>query len=379
MKINRATAMRYGFQPNQIDSVLYDAFGERTVSTVYNPYNQYYVVMELAPRYWQHPQSLSQIWLSTGAANASGSDATQMTTAKGSTGTGTVSRAVANNNTNAIANSKGGTSSGSANSTSRETMVPLGAMTSYSTSHTATQVNHQSGTVAATLSFNLPVGGSLSSAKAAIAEAQQAIDMPASIHGRFAGTAQIFARSMSTMPLLIIAALAAVYIVLGMLYENAVHPLTILSTLPSAGIGAVLALLIFGTPFSVIAMIGIILLIGIVKKNGIMMVDVALHLQKTQALSARQAIHQAAVLRLRPIMMTTAAAVLGAVPLAVGIGQGASLRQPLGITVMGGLMLSQLVTLYTTPVIYLYLDRLSTRMGAWSSRLPWSRRMDTRA
>ena len=379
LKINRATAMRYGFQPNQIDSVLYDAFGERTVSTVYNPYNQYYVVMELAPRYWQHPQSLSQIWLSTGAANASGSDATQMTTAKGSTGAGTISRAVANTTTNAIANSKGGTSSGSANSTSRETMVPLGAMTSYSTSHTATQVNHQSGAVAATLSFNLPVGGSLSSAKAAIAEAQQAIDMPASIHGRFAGTAQIFARSMSTMPLLILAALAAVYIVLGMLYENAVHPLTILSTLPSAGIGAVLALLIFGTPFSVIAMIGIILLIGIVKKNGIMMVDVALHLQKTQALSARQAIHQAAVLRLRPIMMTTAAAVLGAVPLAVGIGQGASLRQPLGITVMGGLMLSQLVTLYTTPVIYLYLDRLSTRMGAWSSRLPWSRRMDTRA
>jgi multidrug efflux pump len=184
---------------------------------------------------------------------------------------------------------------------------------------------------------------------------------------------------MSSMPLLIVAALAAVYIVLGILYENTVHPVTILSTLPSAGIGATLALLIFGTPFSVIAMIGIILLIGIVKKNAIMMIDVAIHSQREGGLAPRQAIHDAAVVRLRPIIMTTAAAVLGAVPLAIGIGQGASLRQPLGITVMGGLILSQVFTLYTTPVIYLYLDRLRARLARWSATLPWNQGLDASA
>jgi multidrug efflux pump len=202
--------------------------------------------------------------------------------------------------------------------------------------------------------------------------------MPASIHGAFAGAAQAFAQSMSTVPLLILAALGVVYIVLGVLYENTIHPITILSTLPSAGIGATLALLIFGTPFSVISIIGIILLIGIVKKNGIMMVDVAIQLQRNEKLDARSAIHHAAVVRLRPIMMTTAAAVLGAVPLAIGIGQGASLRQPLGVTVMGGLLLSQVFTLYTTPVIYLYLDRLRARLAVWSAKLPWNRLSDTR-
>lgn len=184
---------------------------------------------------------------------------------------------------------------------------------------------------------------------------------------------------MGTVPLLILAALGVVYIVLGVLYENTIHPLTILSTLPSAGIGATLALLIFGTPFSVIAMIGMILLIGIVKKNGIMMVDVAIQLQRNQGLDAKRAIHEAAVVRLRPIMMTTAAAVLGAVPLAIALGQGASLRQPLGVTVMGGLLLSQIFTLYTTPVIYLYLDRLRERVAHWSKRLPWNRRQGTEA
>jgi len=224
-----------------------------------------------------------------------------------------------------------------------------------------------------TLSFNLPVGGSLSKASEAIAQAEQAIHMPASIHGAYAGAAQAFAQSMGKVPLLIFAALAVVYIVLGILYENAIHPLTILSTLPSAGIGATLALLIFGTPFSVIAIIGIILLIGIVKKNGIMMVDVAIQLQRNEGMDARTAIHQAAVIRLRPIMMTTAAAVLGALPLVIGLGQGASLRQPLGVTVMGGLIFSQMFTLYTTPVIYLYLDRLRARLARWSDTLPWNR------
>jgi multidrug efflux pump len=252
-------------------------------------------------------------------------------------------------------------------------MVPLSALVSYANSHTSTQVNHQSGLVAATISFNLPAGGSLSKAAVAIDNTVREIGMPASIHGAFAGAAAAYSQSMGTVPLLILAALGVVYIVLGVLYESSIHPLTILSTLPSAGIGATLALLIFGTPFSVIAMIGIILLIGIVKKNGIMMVDVAIQLQRNEGMPARDAIHAAAVVRLRPIMMTTFAAVLGAVPLAIAIGQGASLRQPLGITVMGGLILSQVFTLYTTPVIYLYLDRLRSRLVRWSAGLPWNR------
>jgi multidrug efflux pump len=389
LKFNRATAARYGFAPNQIDNVLYDAFGQRTVSTIYNPLNQYFVVMEVAPEYWQYPQTLDQIFLSTAAGNPTGSQQTQMPggTVTGVTAASAVStassapsntnslnsNAQANATTNSISNSKGGSSSGSADSTAAETMVPLPALASYVNNHTSTQVNHQSGLVAATISFNLPVGGSLSKAQVALENAQREIGMPASIHGAFAGAAQAYAQSMGTIPLLILAALGVVYIVLGVLYESSIHPLTILSTLPSAGIGATLALLIFGTPFSVIALIGIILLIGIVKKNGIMMVDVAIQLQRNEGLPAKQAIHDAAVVRLRPIMMTTFAAVLGAVPLAIGIGQGASLRQPLGITVMGGLILSQVFTLYTTPVIYLYLDRLRFKLVKWSSGLPWNR------
>jgi multidrug efflux pump len=390
VSFNRATAMRYGFVPNQIDNVLYDAFGQRTVSTIYNPLNQYFVVMEVAPDYWQFPQTLNQIYLSTASGNATGTAATQMPkgTVSGvtvateastttSSGTNTLnSDAQTNATTNSISNSKGGSSTGSADSTSAETMVPLAALASYSNSHTSTQVNHQSGLVAATISFNLPAGGSLSKAGVAINNTIREIGMPASIHGSFAGAAAAFSQSMGTIPLLILAALGVVYIVLGVLYESSIHPLTILSTLPSAGIGATLALLIFGTPFSVIALIGIILLIGIVKKNGIMMVDVAIQLQRSENMPAREAIHAAAVVRLRPIMMTTFAAVLGAVPLAIGIGQGASLRQPLGITVMGGLILSQLFTLYTTPVIYLYLDRLRGKLVKWSANLPWNRNDD---
>jgi multidrug efflux pump len=386
LTINRQTAARYGFAPNQIDNVLYDAFGQRTVSTIFNPFNQYFVVMEVAPKYWQFPQMLDRIRLSTAAGNASG---TQQTQAQGGTVSGVTpyssisstqnstsganslnSSAQANAVTNSISNSKGGSSTGSADSTTAETMVPLSAMASYINNHTATQVNHQNGLVAATISFNLPPNGSLSQAAATIDQTMKDLDVPASIRGSFAGAGQVYAQSMSTMPLLILTALAAVYIVLGILYENTVHPLTILSTLPSAGIGATLALLIFGTPFSVIAMIGIILLIGIVKKNAIMMIDVAIHTQREQKIDAQKAIHDAAVVRLRPIMMTTAAAVLGALPLAIGIGQGASLRQPLGITVMGGLILSQVFTLYTTPVIYLYLDRLRLRIRKSVAGLP---------
>jgi multidrug efflux pump len=388
---DRQTAQRYGFAPNQIDSVLYDAFGQRTVSTIFNPFNQYFVVMEVAPQYWQYPEMLKRIYLSAAAGNASG---TQQTQAQGGTVSGVTAysaiaaptattsasnslnaNAQANAVTNSISNSKGGSSTGSADSTASESMVPLPAMTSYVNNHTSTQVNHQNGEVAVTVSFNLPPGGSLGAAGAAINQAMRDLGMPASIHGAFAGAGQAYSQSMSTMPLLIVAAFAAVYIVLGVLYENTVHPITILSTLPSAGIGATLALLIFDTPFSVIAMIGIILLIGIVKKNAIMMLDVAIHTQRELKIDAKQAIHEAAVLRLRPILMTTAAAVLGAVPLAIGIGQGASLRQPLGITVMGGLILSQIFTLYTTPVIYVYLDGLGGKLRNWIASLSRKREL----
>jgi multidrug efflux pump len=394
VNMNRATAARYGFAPNQIDNVLYDAFGQRTVSTIFNQINQYFVVMEVAPKYWQYPQMIDRIRFSTAAGNASGTQQTQMpgntvtpvqtsvaaATQTSAPGTNALNaNAEANVLTNAIANSRGGSSSGSADSTAAETLVPFPALASSVSNHTATQVSHQGGLVAATISFNLPPGGSLSKATAEINRASQEMGLPASIHGSFAGAAQVYAQSMSTMPLLILAALAAVYIVLGILYENTVHPITILSTLPSAGIGAILALLIFGTPFSVIAMIGIILLIGIVKKNAIIMIDVAIHLQRDDGMEPQKAIHDAAVVRLRPIMMTTAAAVLGAAPLAIGIGQGASLRQPLGITVMGGLILSQVFTLYTTPVIYLYLDRLRARLARWSATLPWNRQTDASA
>jgi len=387
LTIDRTTAARYGFAPNQIDAVLYDAYGQRTVSTIYNPYNQYFVVMEVAPKYWQSPDQLSHIFLSTAAGNVAGTAQTQM---PGGTVSGVVpykpvvkppaasgavntlnSNAQANQATNAISNSRGGTSSGSADSTAAETMVPLGALAKSVNNHTAIQVNHQSGQVAATISFNLPPGGSLSNAQVAIADAMRELNAPASIHGGFQGSAQVFAQSLSTIPLLILAALVAVYIVLGILYENTIHPITILSTLPSAGIGATLALLISGVPFSMIALIGMILLIGIVKKNAIMMIDVAIHLEREENRDGKEAIFEAAIVRLRPIMMTTAAAVLGAVPLAVGIGQGASLRQPLGITVMGGLLLSQVFTLFTTPVIYLSLDRLRLRLIELSSRWSW--------
>jgi multidrug efflux pump len=387
--IDRTTAARYGFTPNQIDAVLYDAFGQRTVSTVYNPYNQYFVVMEVAPKYWQYPQELNRIFLSTAAGNVAGTQQTQMpggtvtgvkafssvtTSQSSASGNALNANAQANQSTNAISNSRGGTSSGSADSTAAEKMVPLSALAKAVNNHTAIQVNHQSGLTAATISFNLPPGGSLGSAQAAITAAMQKVNAPATVHGSFQGSAQVFAQSLGAIPLLILAALVAVYIVLGILYENTIHPLTILSTLPSAGIGATVALLLFGVPFSMIALIGFILLIGIVKKNAIMMIDVAIRLERDEKREARNAIHDAAVVRLRPIMMTTAAAVLGAVPLAIGIGQGASLRQPLGITVMGGLILSQVFTLYTTPVIYIYLDRLRVRLSELAAELPWRRR-----
>jgi len=376
---DRATAARLGIKPAQIDNTLYDAFGQRQVSTIYNPLSQYHVVMELAPKYWQDPEMLKQIYISTSGGTASGSASTQSTTTSASTASTTTTTAstsatgtdttaalalaaVKNSATNAIAaTGKNGSSSGAAVSTTKETMVPLSAIAKFGPGNTPLSVNHQSQFVASTISFNLPPGKSLSDATAAIYETMAEIGVPQTIHGSFQGTAQAFQQSLNDQPLLILAALAAVYIVLGILYESYIHPITILSTLPSAGIGALLALLLFKTEFSIIALIAVILLIGIVKKNAIMMVDFAIEATRHGAQTPQDAIREACLLRFRPIMMTTAAALLGALPLAFGTGEGSEMRAPLGIAIVGGLIVSQMLTLYTTPVVYLYMDRFRIR------------------
>jgi multidrug efflux pump len=272
--------------------------------------------------------------------------------------------------TNAIANTgRGAASNGAAVSASVETMVPLPAVSNYRLGTTHLAVNHHGLFASTTISFNLQPGMSLSDATAAVTQAMEEIHMPTSVHGIFAGTAGTFQQSLTTEPLLIAAALIAVYIVLGVLYESYIHPITIISTLPSAGVGAVLALMVWHTEFSIIALIGVILLIGIVKKNAIMMIDFAIHAEVTQGIAPREAIHQACLLRFRPIMMTTLAALLGALPLAFSYGNGGELRRPLGVSIVGGLIVSQMLTLYTTPVVYVYLDRLQS----WVKRR-WPRR-----
>jgi multidrug efflux pump len=385
--IDRATASRLGINPSQIDNTLYDAFGQRQVSTIYSAQNQYHVVMEVAPRYWQRPQTLRDIWVSTAGGPASGTEtsnavvgtvsaataskpgaagstsgtaktASASTSSSATTAASIASSSARNAATNALATTgNGSASSAAAVSTSLETMVPLSAVTKFGPGNTALAVNHQGPFVAATISFNLAPGKSLSDAVTSVAKAEAQIRMPTSIHGSFQGTARTFQQSLDNEPMLIAAALLAVYIVLGVLYESYIHPITIISTLPSAGIGAVLALMLFHTEFSIIALIGVILLIGIVKKNAIMMIDFALEAERTQGLSPRDAIFQACLKRFRPIMMTTMAAMLGALPLALSFGDGGEIRRPLGISIVGGLMVSQVLTLYTTPVVYLYLDR----------------------
>jgi multidrug efflux pump len=316
--IDRPTASRLGISAELLDNTLYDAFGQRQVSTMYTELNQYHVVMEAAPEFWQNPDGLKQIYVSS---------------------------------------SSGG-------------QVPLSTVTHYEASTTPLTVNHQGQFPAVTISFNLQDGVALGDAVNIINAAERDIHLPAGIRGTFQGTAQAFQSSLANEPMLILAALFTVYIVLGILYESYIHPITILSTLPSAGVGALLFLLLFHYDLSIIALIGIILLIGIVKKNAIMMIDFALQAERVDGKSSEEAIYQACILRFRPIMMTTMAAMLGGLPLAIGTGTGSEIRRPLGIAIVGGLMVSQMLTLYTTPVIYLYLDSLSLWWARVRGRKP---------
>jgi multidrug efflux pump len=374
INIDRATASRLGITPQEIDATLYNAFGQRNVSTIYNELNQYEVVMEFAQKYTQTPVDLNRIYVSTSGGTASGTSSSGLATGSVVIGTSATATTAASSEAaiaqdsatnaaiNSIATGGKGASSGAAVSTDQETMVPLSELATYSDGTAPISINHQSGRIAATISFNLLPGEALGTAAAAITKTMSDLDVPTTITGSFAGTAAAFQSNQSSEPLLILAALASVYIILGILYESWIHPLTIISTIPSAGLGATLILLIVNVPLSVIALIGIILLIGIVKKNAILMIDFALQLERGENIPPDEAILRAAVLRFRPILMTTFAAVLGAVPLALGLGAGSELRQPLGITIIGGLLVSQVLTLYTTPVVYLWLDRLATRV-----------------
>ena len=380
LDIDRDTTARLGITPQQIDNTLYDAFGQRQVSVIYSAINQYHVVMEIDPRYTQYPNSLRDVYVATSGGTPAGTATSNLpagtVTAAASRTATTVSNATAsanaNNNaarnaaTNALANTgHGSTSAGAAVSTTKETMIPLAAVSHYRPGHTPLSINHQGLFVASTISFNLKPGKSLGQAADEIHAAIAQIGMPSSVTGVLAGTAQLFQQSLSKEPILILTAIAAVYILLGVLYESYVHPITILSTLPSAGVGAILALIVFHTEFDIIGLIGVILLIGIVKKNAIMMVDFAIEAKRSRELSPYDAIFEACMLRFRPIMMTTAAATLGAVPLALSFGNGGEIRRPLGLAIVGGLLVSQVLTLYTTPVLYLYMDSLS----GWSARV----------
>ncbi|KAB2649176.1 MAG: efflux RND transporter permease subunit [Verrucomicrobiota bacterium] len=375
--INRDTASRLGLTASQIDNTLYDAFGQRQVSTIYESLNQYKVIMVVQHQYAESPESLRNIYVSTSGGSIKGSQASNAVAGtvaiKGnaSSSSSIASDSARNASMNAIATTgKGSTSTGQAVSTKKELMIPLSAFVKYQMGTTPLSVNHQGQFVAGTISFNLADGASLSDAVEAINRQVNLIHMPSSVHGSFQGTARSYQNSISNEPILILAAILTIYVVLGMLYESYIHPLTIISTLPSAGLGALLALKLYNTEFSLIALIGVFLLIGIVKKNAIMMIDFAIEAERTRGLSARDAIFEASLMRFRPILMTTMAAILGAIPLAIGAGDGAELRRPLGISIVGGLIVSQLLTLYTTPVVYLYFDRARVWIQSFRTEAP---------
>jgi multidrug efflux pump len=375
--IDRVSASRLGIAPSTIDSTLYDAYGQRQISTMYTQLNQYHVILETAPSDQQSPGKLQDLYIQTNtSAGGSGPGASSSFASSGSSSAGsnatttavayTPSSAALSAPTNAIRSGVGASGTSTANAvttTAAPNAVPLSAFTHIERVAEPLSINHQGQFPAVTVSFNLAPNAALGGAITAIEKSQKDLNMPASVQYGFQGTAASFQGSLSNEGLLILAALAAVYIVLGVLYESFIHPITILSTLPSAGVGALLALILFKQDLSVVAIIGIILLIGIVKKNGIMMVDFAMEGEREHGKSATDAIYDACLLRFRPIMMTTMAALLAGLPLALGQGMGSELRRPLGIAMVGGLLLSQVLTLYTTPVIYIFFDNLGHRFS----------------
>ncbi|HXA35414.1 MAG TPA: efflux RND transporter permease subunit [Steroidobacteraceae bacterium] len=381
--VDRDTASRLGLTEIQIDNALGDAFAQAQVSTIYNPFSpqQYHVVMEVAPEFWQNPEVLRELYVSTSGGAVSGTQATQAvagtTVLKSSGSTSSASAAAIaqdaarNLAANSLANAgRGNTSTGSAVSVAKETVVPFSAFSHFATGTTPVSVNHTGTSVSTAIAFNLPEGESLKTALDAIERKMAEIHVPVTIRGGTYGTARLFQQNNSNTPLMTVAALLAIYVVLGVLYESYSQPITILSTLPSAGVGALLALMATGTEFSIIAFLGILLLIGIVKKNAIMMVDFALEAERDLGMDPRAAIAHACSLRFRPIMMTTCAAIAGALPLAIAYGDGTEMRRPLGIAIVGGLVVSQLLTVYTTPVVYLYVHRYWKHLKQGKYRLP---------
>jgi multidrug efflux pump len=361
--IDRDTASRLGITTATIDQTLYDAYGQRQVSTMFTQLNQYHVVMELKPGFQSGPTNLNDLFIQSAAQGSAGASSSASNTGSGSTSATSSSTSASSSSNNASAGTLAPNASTPAPATSSGGQTPLGAFTRVEQTSVPITINHQGQFPVVTLSFNLAPGVSLGDAVKAVNKVKDEIGMPPSVQAAYQGTAEAFQTSLSNEPILILAALITVYLVLGVLYESYIHPITILSTLPSAGVGALLALIVFHQDFSVIALIGLVLLIGIVKKNAIMMIDFALAAERTEGKRPEEAIYQACLLRFRPIMMTTMAALLGALPLALGSGSGSELRRPLGITIIGGLLISQLLTLYTTPVIYIWFDKLALRFS----------------